>query len=478
MHMTRRRESPVVVVDVTACALHRVRRFAGGPFGVAVATLATMVLVGGGRSLSNPTHVMLMAFACGAYLSVITRPGGPPLSIRFVALAIAAQTAVALAVPPSATEDLWWYAIYGRILAVYHASPYTHVAASYPHDPLLPLVGHTWRHTPSVYGPAFSALSGAVALLFGPSQPATRVFYQGLAATALVGACAFVWKRTRSAEAVAFLALNPLTALYLVNGGRNDLLVALSLVAAVVLVTRGRPVAGGVVGGLGALVKLTGLVGVVALCISLVVMRARGPARRFGLAASATVALAYAAAGSAAVFTPMQTAGARYSRASVWQVLAVAGAKLPATHLALVPIGGLVCWVMWRSARSGPETAVPATLTALTLSAPYTLPGYVAWALPVAALRHRSRISRIVACQAVVLVAAYAIVRHPFNGALDHVLVVVATVGAPLAGLALLACLVRSVHLSRPTDQEVSSCPPLRSDGAPPSPALSSSFRP
>ena len=215
----------------------------------------------------------LMVAACAAYLLVITRPGGSPLSIRLVTLAIAVQTAVALAVPPSATEDLWWYAIYGRILAIYHASPYTHVAASYPHNPLLPLVGHTWRHTPSVYGPAFSALSGVVAILFGPSQLATRVFYQGLAAAALIGACIFVWRRTRSAEAVAFLALNPLTALYLVNGGRNDILVALSLVAAVVLVTRKHPVAGGVVGGLGALVKLTGLVGVVALCVSLVAMR-------------------------------------------------------------------------------------------------------------------------------------------------------------------------------------------------------------
>ena len=54
--------------------------------------------------------------------------------------------------------------------------------------------------------------------------------------------------------------------------------------------TRKHPVAGGVVGGLGALVKLTGLVGVVALCVSLVVMRARGPARRFALAAFGTVA--------------------------------------------------------------------------------------------------------------------------------------------------------------------------------------------
>jgi dolichol-phosphate mannosyltransferase len=439
-------------------ALHRVRRLAGGPVGIVVATTATALLVVGGRSLANPLHVALIAVACAAYLSVITRPGGSPLSIRLVALAIAAQTAVALAVPPSATEDLWWYSIYGRILAVHHASPYTHVAANYPHDPFVHLVGRTWRHTPSVYGPAFTALSATVAFLFGPSQVASRLFYQGLAATALVGACVFVWKRTRSAEAVAFLALNPLTSLYLVNGGRNDILVALSLVAAVFLVTREHPVAGGVVGGLGALVKLTGLVGVVALCVTLVVMRARGPARRFAIAAFGTVAAAYAVAGTAAVLTPMQTAGARYSRLSVWHVLAFASGKLPSTHLALVPIGCFVVWILWRSARSGPETSVPATLSALTLSAPYTLPGYVAWALPTAALRHRSRVSRVVACQSVLLVAAYAVIRHPFTGRIGDALTAVATVGGPFAGIVLLGWLAHSVRSSTKTPQEI---PPM-----------------
>jgi dolichol-phosphate mannosyltransferase len=429
-----------------------------GTGGVVVGTTAIALLVGSGKSLANPVHVALMAVACAAYLSVITRPGGSPLSIRLVALAIAVQTAVALAVTPSATEDLWWYSIYGRILAVYHASPYTHVAATYPNDPFVHLVGRTWRHTPSVYGPAFTALSGAVAFLFGPSQLASRLFYQGLAATALIAACLFVWKRTRSAEAVAFLALNPLTSLYLVNGGRNDMLVALSLVAAVVLVTRRHPVAGGVIGGLGALVKLTGLVGVVALCVTLVVMRARGPARQFAIAAFGTVAAAYAIAGTAALLTPMRTAGARYSRLSIWHVLTFTTGKLPSTHLALVPIGCFVIWILWRSARSGPETSVPATLSALTLSAPYTLPGYVAWALPTAALRHRSRMSRVVACQSVLLVAAYAVVRHPFAGRIGDALTTLAVVGGPFVGIVLLSWLARSIHASTKTPQEV---PPM-----------------
>ena len=71
----------------------------------------------------------------------------------------AAETAVSLLVAPRATGDLWWYALYGRIVAVHHASPYTNSPAHFPHDPLLPFAGHGWAHVPSVYGPLFTGVS-------------------------------------------------------------------------------------------------------------------------------------------------------------------------------------------------------------------------------------------------------------------------------------------------------------------------------
>ena len=123
MLWTRPHERHPMTAGRARCTTQVLRRATGGPFGVVVATLATVMLVASGKSLSNPAHVALMALPCTAYLLVITRPGGAPLSIRLVSLAVVVQTAVALAVRPSATEDLWWYAIYGRILAVYHAQP-------------------------------------------------------------------------------------------------------------------------------------------------------------------------------------------------------------------------------------------------------------------------------------------------------------------------------------------------------------------
>ncbi len=415
-------------------------------------TLATAVVVAGGTTLPNGTHVALVVVACAAYLALILRRSPSGLSIKLVGAAVALQTVVALVRPPSATEDLWWYAIYGRILAVYHASPYTHVAAQYPHNPLLPLVGHTWRHTPSVYGPAFTALSGTASFVLGASVLGTRLFYQGLAAAALVTVCVVVWRHTRSADAVAFFALSPFTALYLVNGGRNDILVGAALLGAVVLAQRGNTTAAGVVGGLGALVKLTGMVGVVALVVALAVRGERGAARRVGIASALAVIGAYAIAGMSAVFTPMDTAGALYSRESVWRVLQQVGQEVPVTQVALAVLGLVVCLVMFRSARSGPEVAVPATLTALTLGAAYTLPGYVAWALPTAALQHRGRVARIAALQGVVLVVAYEIVRHPVPGLLGHALSTLATVGGPIVLLGLLIALVLCARSRTPDD--------------------------
>jgi hypothetical protein len=138
----------------------------------------------------------------------------------------------------------------------------------------------------------------------------------------------------------------------------------------------------------------------------------------------------------------MDTAGALFSRLSVWRLLPQLGRELPSTQLALALVGVVVCGVLLRSARSGPEVAVPATTTALTLGAAYTLPGYVGWALPAAALRHREPFARVAAYQAVVLVAAYEVVRHPLPGRLGNDLFQFVEFAGPLLVLLLLARLV------------------------------------
>src|SRR4029079_13334088 len=201
--------------------------------------------------------------------------------------------------------------------------------------PLFRRVGSTWRHTPSVYGPAFTAVSASAAWILGTTVLPTRLFYQALAAFVLGAGGGLIWRRPRSAAAVAFLTIHPLVAMYLVNGGRNDALVGVAMLAAVTLVARPRPGAAGVAGALGALVKVTGVVGIAAIFMTLLVKGERRAARRMATAAAAVFAVGYLVAGTSALFTPMQTAGALYSRASAWSALSVLGLTRPLSHVAL-----------------------------------------------------------------------------------------------------------------------------------------------
>ena len=284
------------------------------PAALVVSALAMALVIGFDTQLGNPAIVGLVLVGCAAFVTMtIAERRRPTLTIKLVSAVLIVETAVSLLVMPRATGDLWWYAIYGRIVAVYHASPYTHVPATFPHDQLLNWAGHGWSHVPSVYGPLFTGVSSLASFVLGTAVLPTRLFYQGLAAAALATACVIIWRHTRSAGAVAFLAFNPVVALYLVNGGRNDILVGVALLAAVVLASRQRDTAAGIALGLGVLVKLTGVVGLVALVASTYALRGRRPASRIALVSTGVVAIGYTFAGTAALFTPLETAGARFS---------------------------------------------------------------------------------------------------------------------------------------------------------------------
>jgi dolichol-phosphate mannosyltransferase len=408
------------------------------------ATASTAVVVLAGRRLDNGWHVAGISVACAAYVVMLVaeqRWGG--LTIGIVSVATLAPVAAAVSVMPR-NGDLWSYAMYGRMLGIHHVSPWAHAPAAFPHDPFRTLVGRTWSHTPSVYGPAFTGLSAAGAALLGGATLPTRLFYQGLTAGVLGGAALLVWRSTRAPAAIAFLTVHPLVALYLVNPGRNDLLVGAAMLAAAILATRTRPAAAGAVGALGALVKLSGVVGVVALAVTTGFRDGRRATRVLTSAAGAVFVVGYAAAGTTALLAPMQTAGGMYSRGSPWSALSAFGIAEPGPHVALVILAVLVLIVVVRHARSVPSTAVAASAGMLTLGASYTLPGYAAWGLPVAALDHRSRVSRIVAATGLVLLMTYEILRHPVAGAAGTALHTTAVVGGPLLMTVLVVVLLRT----------------------------------
>jgi hypothetical protein len=432
------------------------RKRALAPVALVASSIATGLVVATDGQVPNALHIALVIVACTGYAAMLAaeqRWGG--LTIRLVAASTAASVLLAVLVVPRFTGDLWSYAMYGRILGVHHLSPWTHAPAQFPHDPLLHAVGRTWRHTPSVYGPVFTALSAGGAAIVGGAALPTRLLYQGMSAIALGGAGWLVWRRTRSAGAVAFLTVHPLVVIYLVNGGRNDILVGVAMLVAVVLTSKHQPVAAGVVGALAALVKVTGIVGVAALFVTLLARGDRRAANRLVIAAGGVFIFGYLVAGTTALLAPLQTAGALYSRSSPWSVLSVLGLARPSAHLALALLACLVLLVIGRHRKSSAATAVAASLGMLSLAASYTLPGYAAWGLPAAALDHGSRVARIVATTGVTLVVTYEVLRHPFAGGAGSTLHLLAIVGGPLALLVLIGLLIRTPRPDiRPDIQE------------------------
>ena len=334
---------------------------------------------------------------------------------------------LALVAPPGGSHDLWSYAVYGRLVSVHHVSAYADLPAAFPRDPFFHLVARGWRHTASVYGPAFVALSAVGTRLTGSSVVATRLFFQGVEALALAGAVGIVWRRTRDPVALAFVALNPALIL-VVNGGHNDVLVGLALLAGTLLLADGRPGLAGLVLAAGALVKLVLLLPFGAL---LLWMWRRGDRRATlvaGVTTGSTVLAGYVVSGGRAALAPLFHAGAQHSRSSLWELatqwLAPHFAAPRATlfrvegDLAVLLVGTVALLIALAESRSerarvppdphtGPIVAGAAALVFLIAGA-FVLPWYSAWSMPLVALVWRSRVAALAVGQAALVSIAFA----------------------------------------------------------------------
>src|SRR5437899_398545 len=240
-------------------------RWTSATVALVVCTVATATALVAGR-WSAIVLLIAVAAALGSYWWMVTAEARrPALRLRAVVIAIAVVLGVGVTMAPQRSGDVWSYAMYGRIVAVHHASPYRHVPDEYPDDPMLRFVSPAWLHTGSVYGPTFTAFSAAVAPLAGDSAARTRFLYQATAALAVAGALVLVWRRTRSPAAIAWLGLHPVIGLEVVNGGRNDALIGLGILGAILLVEREKLRASGLVTAVVTTIKATGVLAGAAL---------------------------------------------------------------------------------------------------------------------------------------------------------------------------------------------------------------------
>jgi len=212
-----------------------------------------------------------------------------------------------------------------------------------------------------------------------------------------------VHRRLRDPMAVAFLGVNPVTVIAVVNGAHNDALIGLALLGGVLLVAAKRPAWAGAAMALGALVKVTALLPLAA--VGLWVWRRHGPRAAAALAgvAGAVTAAGILLAGGPIVLEPLREAALRFSNGSVWKaprrwltsaVDGSVGDVTEATRLtgrvlstvALVCVVGLTVLVLRRVHRPGAAQVVGVSVLAYMLLGAYVLPWYLAWSLPALAL--------------------------------------------------------------------------------------------
>ncbi len=181
------------------------------------------------------------------------------LSRRAVLISIAVLNGLVLLAPPLLSTDLFSYIAYGRLGSIYNINPYLHGPNAIAFDPLYQLVGVQWTHTPTTYGPLFTALSYPLA---GLTIAANVFAYKAIAALSCLAIVVLVWHAAQlrgldPVRAVALVGLNPVIVIYGVGGGHNDLLMLALLVAAIYVLLRRREGAGGAMIIAATAVKLT-----------------------------------------------------------------------------------------------------------------------------------------------------------------------------------------------------------------------------
>jgi len=324
--------------------------------------------------------------------------------VRSLHVAWLAGTLVTLGViyalgPPLSLTDVFNYIHYGRMGAVHGLNPYIDLPVRAAHDPSYAV--SNWHHLLSPYGPLFTLLTYPVALL--PLHTAYWV-WKGIVLVSSLGVLALVWwiavRSGRSPQrALAFAGLNPLVLVYGLGGAHNDPLMLLAVLGAVALAlgpadattargVRATSLGAGAAAVAGGALKLS--VGVLA---PLIVLGAR---RR-------SWAVAGAVAAGAAALAVIQLVFGGHAPAVAAQERLVTPLSIPQVAGELAGAGGMtatirtICHLVLAATIAGACVAVALerrrmigacglVMLVAVLTLGWTMPWYVWWVLPFAAL--------------------------------------------------------------------------------------------
>jgi membrane-bound metal-dependent hydrolase YbcI (DUF457 family) len=310
--------------------------------------------------------------------------------------AVVTTHVVLLLGPPLSLTDVFNYLHYGRMPATYGVNPYAALPLTVRQDPAYHF--SNWHHLPSPYGPLLTLVTEALAPLPLPTEYWVwkgLMLAAALATLALVALAARRLGRSPQA-AVALVGLNPLVLVYGIGGAHNEPLVLLCAVAAIALAIVGWGAATAPwwdVGAGACAVLAAGFKPSAALLAPVVVLACRrrlpalGGAGGAGALVLAVVGLVY---GGHLPATGIQDG--LVGPLSVPNVLAALAGHGGLTHsgravahvvLALAAVGATAA-VAWRPSWLPGAAGFVMLATVLTLG--WTMPWYVWWVLPFAAL--------------------------------------------------------------------------------------------
>lgn len=367
-----------------------------------------------GLSMGSGAFQLYSLLMFASYLLVLL--AARALSMRTIALTVAATQAILLLGPPLISQDVFGYIGFARLGALHGLDPYTHVAAQASSDEVFAFLG--WPHQHSPYGPLFTLIGYAFVPLGvsgGLWAFKALTLLSGLGAVALIARAAGRLRQSRR-WAAAFVGLNPVLLVLAAGGAHNDTLILLALCAALALTVGAAPRYGA---GAAALVAGVGVKVTAGLALPFMLLGAPRPADRRRTLEGAVVALVVLGIVALAAFGGHALG---FLSAVGEQQRLVAVHSIPAETARLFGLSGTPDWwrnlfaglfvaalalALWRTWRGTDwrVTAGWATL-ALLCSTAWLLPWYAIWALPLAAVGgdRRLRAATLVFCAYAVLI--------------------------------------------------------------------------
>jgi len=340
-------------------------------------------------------------------------PGRPPLELLPIA---AAWTIPFLLVAPQLSHDVYSYAAQGQLFST-GRNPTVVGVAALPADPYRRFVDQIWLHSPSAYGPLFTWLEGATVVLAAHRVLWSIVLFrlEAVAGVALAAVSLPTLARslgTDAAAAVALGAMSPLVLLYLISPAHNDALMVGLVVFAVALSARGHPLAGVLVAGVAAAIKVPALGATIFLGWTW-----PGPAssrwrRSAGALAGLGIGCAVLEVAARATGAGWQWVGELRHSWVIWNfftpddaaVALIRGlARGLGSHARFATVfsevtlvssaaGAVVCcWLLWRTERLGLPSALGGALVTVALVLPAFHAWYLTWGLVLLAPAARGR---------------------------------------------------------------------------------------